>query len=89
MAMGARPSHMLRMVIGEGIKPVLAGLAVGILSVFGLSKALTSLVYGVSASDPATLAGVTLIFGCVSLTALYLPARRATRINPLVILRTD
>jgi predicted permease len=89
MAMGARPSHMLRMVIGEGIKPVLAGLAVGILSVFGLSKALTSLVYGVSASDPATLAGVTLIFGCMSLTALYLPARRATRINPLVILRTD
>jgi predicted permease len=89
MAMGARPSHVLRMVIAEGIKPVLAGLAVGILSVFGLSKALTSLVYGVSASDPATLAGVTLIFGCVSLTALYLPARRATRIDPLVILRTD
>ena len=89
MAMGARPSHVLRMVIAEGVKPVLAGLAVGILSVFGLSKALTSLVYGVSASDPATLAGVTLIFGCVSLTALYLPARRATRIDPLVILRTD
>jgi predicted permease len=89
MAMGARGSHVLRMVIADGMKPVLAGLALGILSVFGISKALASLVYGVSASDPATLAGVTLLFGCVSLGALYLPARRATRIDPLVILRTD
>jgi predicted permease len=88
MAMGARRSHVLRMVIADGIKPVLAGVAVGILSVFALSKALASLVYGVSASDPATLAGVTLIFGCVSLAALYFPARRATGIDPLVILRT-
>jgi predicted permease len=89
MAMGAQPSHVWRMVIAEGIKPVLAGLALGILSVFGLSRALASLVYGVSPSDPDTLAGVTLIFGCVSLAALYFPARRATRIDPLVILRTD
>jgi putative ABC transport system permease protein len=89
IAMGARPSHVLRMMIADGIKPVLAGLALGILSVFGVSKALASLVYAVSASDPATLAGVTLIFGCVSLAALYFPARRATRIDPLVILRTD
>lgn len=63
--------------------------ALGMLSVFGLSKALANLVYAISASDPATLAGVTLLFGCVSLAALYLPARRATRIDPLVILRTD
>jgi predicted permease len=89
MAMGARGSHVLRMVIADGIKPVLTGLALGILGVVGLRKALASLVYAVSATDPATLAGVTLLFGCVSLTALYFPARRATRIGPLVILRTD
>jgi putative ABC transport system permease protein len=89
MAMGARRIHVLRMVIADGIKPVLAGLALGILSVFALSKALASLVYAVSASDPATLASVTLVFGSVSLAALYLPARRATRIDPLVVLRTD
>ncbi len=89
MAMGARRSHVLRMVIADGIKPVLAGLALGILSVFGLSKALASLVYAVSASDPATLASVSLLFGGVSLAALYFPARRAARIDPLVILRTD
>jgi putative ABC transport system permease protein len=88
MAMGARRGHVLRMVIIDGIKPVLAGLALGILSVFGLGKALASLVYAVSASDPDTLAGVTLMFGCVSLAALYFPARRATRIDPLAILRS-
>jgi predicted permease len=89
MAMGARRSHVLRMVILDGIKPVLAGLALGILSVFGLSRALASLMFAVSASDPATLAAVTLLFSGVSLAALYFPARRATRIDPLVILRTD
>jgi putative ABC transport system permease protein len=89
MALGARGSHVLRMVIADGIKPVLAGLALGVLGVFGLSKALASLMYAVSASDPATLASVTLLFSFVSLAALYFPARRATRINPLVILRTD
>jgi putative ABC transport system permease protein len=89
MAMGARHSHVLRMVIADGIKPVLAGLALGILCVFGLSKMLASLVYAVSASDPATLAAVTLMFGGVALAALYLPARRATKVDPLVILRTD
>ena len=89
MAMGAGRGHVLRMVIADGMKPVLAGLALGILSVLGLSKALASLVYAVSASDPATLAGVTVLFGCVSLAALYFPARRATRIDPLATLRTE
>lgn len=89
MAMGAQHSHVLRMVIADGIKPVLAGMALGILGVFGLGTVFASLVYAVSTRDPATLAGVTLLFGGVSLAALYFPARRATRIDPLVILRTD
>jgi len=89
MAMGARRSHVLRMVITDGIKPVLAGLALGILSVLGLNKALSSLVYAVSTSDPATLAIVTLLFGCVSLAALYLPAQRATRVDPMAALRYE
>jgi putative ABC transport system permease protein len=79
---------VLKMVVRDGIKPVLAGLALGILAVLGLNKVLASLVYAVSASDPATLADIAL-FGCVSLAALYFPARRATRIDPLVVLRTS
>jgi predicted permease len=89
MAMGARPSHVLKIVIADGIKPVFAGLALGILCLLALRKVFASLVYAVSASDPATLAAVTLLFTCASLTALYVPARRATRIDPLVILRTN
>jgi predicted permease len=89
MAMGAQHSHVLRMVIADGIRPVLAGLALGILGVFALNRALASLLFAVSASDPATVAGVTLLFGGVSLAALYLPALPATRIDPLVILRSD
>ena len=89
MAIGAQRRDVLWMVIADGIKPVLAGLALGILSVFALTKAVTSLLFAVSPSDPATLASVTLLFGGVALAALYLPARRATRIDPLAILRTD
>jgi predicted permease len=89
MAMGARRSHVLRMMITDGIKPVLAGLAVGIVGVFGLSRVLTSLVYAISASDPATLAIVTLLFGGVSLGALYLPAQRATKVDPMTALRYE
>jgi ABC-type antimicrobial peptide transport system permease subunit len=89
MAMGARPSHVLKIVIADGIKPVFAGLALGILCLLALRKVLASSVYAVSASDPATLAAVTLLFTCASLTALYFPARRATGIDPLVILRTN
>lgn len=89
LALGAQYGQVMRMVIADRIKPVLAGLALGILGVFDLSKVLASLVYGVSASDPATLAGVALIFISVSLAALYFPARRATKIDPLAILRTS
>jgi predicted permease len=87
MAMGAQRSQVLRMVIADGFKPVLAGLALGVLCVFGLNRALASLVFQVSASDPSTLAGAALLFVGVSFVALYLPARHATRIDPLAVLR--
>lgn len=89
MAIGAQRRNVLWMVIADGIKPVLAGLVIGILSVFALTKTLASLLFAVSASDPATLAGVTFLFSGVALAALYLPARRAIRIDPLAVLRID
>jgi predicted permease len=89
MAMGARPRDVLRMVMADGMKPVLAGLAIGILAVLASTKAVASLLYGVSVSDPGTLAGVALLFAAVSLVALYLPARRAGQMDCLEILRAD
>jgi predicted permease len=89
MAIGAQRSDVLRMVITDGMKPVVAGVALGILSVFALTRVLATLLFAVSPSDPATLACVTLLFCGVSLAALLVPARRATKIDPLDVLRTD
>jgi putative ABC transport system permease protein len=89
MAIGAQPGDVLRMVIMDGMKPVLVGLALGILSVFALTRAVASLLFAVSASDPTTLASVTLLFGGISFVGLLVPARRAAKIDFLTVLRTD
>ncbi len=89
MAIGAQRSDVLRMVIREGMKPVMVGLVLGVLSVFALTRALASLLFAVSASDPATLACVTLLFCGASFAALLVPARRAAKIDSLAVLRTD
>jgi ABC-type antimicrobial peptide transport system permease subunit len=89
MAMGAQRGDVLRMVIADGMKPVVARLALGILSVFALTRALATLLFAVSASDPATLAWVTFLFCGVSIVALLVPDRRAAKIDPLEVLRTD
>jgi len=89
MAIGAQPGDVLRMVIMDGMKPVLVGLALGILSVFALTRAAASLLFAVSASDPTTLASVTFLFGGISFVGLLVPARRAAKIDFLTVLRTD
>jgi predicted permease len=88
MAIGAQRGDVVRMVIKEGMKPVLVGLAVGVLSVLALTKVVASLLFAVSASDPATLTCVTLVFWGVSFAALLVPARRAANIDPIAVLRT-
>jgi len=89
MALGAQPSDVLRMVILDGLKPVLVGLALGILSVFALTRAVASLLFAVSASDPAALISVTVLFCSVSLVAVIVPAHRAAKMDSLAVLRTD
>ena len=89
MAIGAQRAHVLRMVIAEGMKPVVLGLALGILAVFALTQVLASLLFAVSTSDPETLALVTLLFSTVALAALLGPAWRAAKIDPGAVLRTD
>jgi len=89
MAIGAQPSDVLRMVIMDGMKPVLVGLALGILSVFALTRAVASLLFAVSASDPAALVSVSIVFCGVSLVAVIAPAHRAAKMDSLAVLRTD
>ena len=87
-ALGARSSDVLRLVVGEGLRLVLAGVAVGIAGAFGLTRLMKALLFGVSPADPATFAGIALLFLLVAFAASYIPARRATRIDPMTALRT-
>jgi putative ABC transport system permease protein len=89
MALGAQRADVLKMVVNEGLSLTLPGVAVGFLAAFGLTRLLSSLLYGVSAMDPVALGGVALLFACVGLIASYIPARRAMRVDPVIALREE
>jgi predicted permease len=86
-ALGAGTSDVLRMVVVEGMKPTLVGIAVGVVCALGSAHLMTTMVYGVSASDPLTLVSVSVVLCVVALVASVLPAWRAARVNPLTALR--
>jgi putative ABC transport system permease protein len=89
MALGATPSVLLRLVVGQSIKPVLAGLALGLAGAFALTRLMNGLLFGVSATDPATFVAVTGSLLSVALLACYFPARKATAVDPMVALRSE
>jgi len=89
MALGAGAPHVLRLVLTQGMLTTLIGLAIGIAGALVLTRAMQSLLFGVSATDPLTLAGVVLLLGSAALLASYVPARRATKVDPLVALRHE
>jgi putative ABC transport system permease protein len=89
MALGAQPSAVLGLVLGQGMILVAAGLAIGLVTAYAASGLMRSLVVGVSTHDPLTFAGTAAVLGAIALLASYIPARRATRIDPLIALRTD
>jgi predicted permease len=89
MALGADSAGVLRMVLWQGLKMCLAGVAIGLAVAAAAARLMQQMIYGVSPSDPLTLAGVTLILVAVALVASYLPARRASRVDPLTALRHE
>ncbi len=86
-ALGAQESDIFRMVVGQGLGLTLAGVALGLAGAFALTRVLRSLLFHVSATDPGTFTGGALLFVGVALLASYIPARRATRIDPITALR--
>ena len=89
MALGAQTRDVLQLVLSQGMKPVLFGLLVGVALVLALGRLLTSQLYQVSAHNPALLAGTTFMLATVALAACFIPARRATQVNPIVALRYE
>src|SRR6058998_3696280 len=89
MALGAQTRDVLRLVVNQGMRPVLIGLVIGILSAFGLGRLIASQLYDVSAHNPALLAGSTLLLATTALIACLLPARRATHVDLIQALRVE
>jgi putative ABC transport system permease protein len=89
MALGAQRKNVLTLVLGEGMKLVVLGAAIGIAAALGLSRLMAGMLYGVSATDPLTFAAVPIVLLGVAILACYIPARRAMRVDPITALRYE
>ena len=89
MALGALPADVLRLVIGKGLALTTAGLFVGLVSAFALARLISTLMYGISSTDPITFIAGASVLLFVAFLASYLPARRAMNLNPVDVLRSE
>jgi len=89
MALGAQTRDVLRLIVSQGFKLVLLGLAIGLVGAFALMRVISSLLFGVTTKDPLTFVAVALVLAGVALLACYIPARRAARVDPLKALHYE
>jgi putative ABC transport system permease protein len=89
MALGAAPGDIIGLVAGQGMAFTTAGIAAGLAGAFALTRYLESMLFGLSPFDPTTVAGVSMLLAAVAALAIYIPARRATRVDPMVALRYE
>jgi putative ABC transport system permease protein len=89
MALGAQPVHVMRLILGEGVRMALVGVITGIIAALALTRLIASQLFGVTSHDALTFAAVAILLTVVALLACYVPARRAVRVDPLVALRYE
>jgi putative ABC transport system permease protein len=89
MALGAQVSDVRKLVIGNGMSLALIGVAIGLAGSYGLTRLMASLLFGISATDALTFAAISAVLVIIALGACYIPARRATKVDPLVALRYE
>ena len=89
MALGASRGNVLTMVLAQGLRLTFVGLIAGLVAAFAFSRVLRTQLFNVTPSDPATLTGVAVVIALVALVACYIPASRATRVDPMVVLRDE
>jgi len=89
VALGAATGDVLRMILGQGVRTVLVGVAIGAAGAVALTRTVASMLFGVTPTDPVTFAGVTLLLVATALVACYVPARRATKVDPMIALRHE
>lgn len=89
MALGARPGTVLRLILGQGLRLILLGVALGIATAIPLTRFLAGMLHGIALTDPTTFTAVALLLTFIALAACYIPARRAMKVDPLIAFRYE